>query len=293
MLEQAGLKPQKMFGQNFLIDHNLLARLVELAGVHAGDCVLEVGPGTGVLTEQLLAAGAEVLAVEIDRGMAQLLASRLSDQPGMHLMNADVLAGKHAINPQVLTNLGQLAGQSPGRAVRLVSNLPYSIATPLVCDALLSSLAAQRGDAQAMRFDSLAFTVQREVADRFAASQGDEQYGPVSVLIALLGRCQMGPVVPPESFWPRPAISSRMMRIDFQAPSLQSLPEVSVLSEILTMTFSQRRKKIGSAARRSQSRFSPEVFAEALQVAGISPDLRPEQVSPAAFAALAAELAKS
>lgn len=295
LLERAGLRPQKMFGQNFLIDQNLLARLVALADPRPGEAILEVGPGTGVLTEPLLAAGATVLAVEVDRGMARLLAERFAGEANLHLLHADVLAGKHAIAPQVLRRLADLAGEGPP-AAKLVSNLPYSIATPLVSECLRLSLLSQRGQAPQgvppVRFTSLTFTVQREVADRFAARPDDEAYGPVSVLVALLGACTQGPLAPPEAFWPRPTVTSRMMRIDVRPPAPDHLPDLDVLQRVLTAAFSQRRKRLGTAGRRSGGAFTPEAFAAALTAAGVDPDARAEHVSPEAFARVAAILSR-
>lgn len=288
MLEEANLRPQKMFGQNFLIDHNLLAQLVELAEVRPGHAVLEVGPGTGTLTELLLDAGAEVVAAEIDRGLAALLDRRFGDRANCRLMCVDVMAGKHALNPAVLEALRGL-----GRPANLVSNLPYNIATPLICECLLSSLASHRGQADAVRFERLTFTVQREVTQRLTAGAGQPQYGAVSVLTALLGEATLGRELPPQAFWPRPAVVSRMMRIDFRPPDPHVVPDIGRLRQVLTLAFSQRRKQIGSAGRRGDWAVGAEAFAAALAAAGIEPTSRPEEVSPQAFAALARELGRT
>ena len=136
---------------------------------------------------------------------------------------------------------------------RLVSNLPYNIATPVVCDCLIGSLRAARGDALAVGFAGLTVTVQRELADRLAARAGEEAYGPSSVIVGLLGRTRMGPTLPPAAFWPRPNVASRMMHIEPLAPPPERLPSVETLHEVLALTFGQRRKKIGSAAKRSGS----------------------------------------
>ncbi|NQU74771.1 MAG: hypothetical protein HQ546_00485, partial [Planctomycetes bacterium] len=148
MLASAGLSPRKSFGQHFLIDHNLLAIMVKLSNVGPGDVVLEVGPGTGTLTDALLATGAKVLAVEIDRGLAGLLADRYAGTSALRLICCDVLADKHNISGEVLQALHQFGTD----CVHLVSNLPYNIATPLICECLLSSAAAARADRQAVMF---------------------------------------------------------------------------------------------------------------------------------------------
>lgn len=292
MLEEAGLSPQKMFGQNFLIDHNLLAAMVELAGIGEGDNVLEVGPGTGVLTERLLEAGARVLAVEIDRGLAELLRKRLGGQERFELLNEDMLSGKRRINPLVLNVLRAVSGEAQTRPIHLVSNLPYNIATPLVCECLLSAWTAGQGNEEAIAFSDLTFTVQREVADRLAAGVGEEAYGPASVLVAGLGKTQMGKLAPPEAFWPRPTVTSRMMRIDVCLPSRQELPDAFLLRDVVSAAFAQRRKKISSMARRGGSVFTSEQFHAAATQSGLDLDARPEQVAPADFSALAKALAE-
>jgi len=187
MLDQAGLRPQKAFGQCFLIDHNMLAKLLELAelaeaaDVPAGLGVLEVGPGTGTLTEELLDRGIGVTAAEIDHGLCRLLRQRLAARPGFTLVEGDVLAGKHAIAPGVLEALPELT--------QLVSNLPYNIATPLLAECLIESWRHQKRPAPSRRlFTRMSFTVQREVADRLSAGPGSDAYGPVSVLAAALAR---------------------------------------------------------------------------------------------------------
>jgi 16S rRNA (adenine1518-N6/adenine1519-N6)-dimethyltransferase len=287
MLEESGLKPQKMFGQNFLVDHNLLRAVVELSGVSAGDTVLEVGPGTGTLTDALLEAGANVLAVEIDHGLARLLAARYAAQPRVRLMRADVLAGKHRINPDVLAAAGEM---SPA-GVHLVSNLPYNIATPLICDCLLQSLAAARGRPGAVRFIRLTVTIQREVAGRLMAGADDEAYGPASVLVALLANVEAGKKLPATAFWPPPNVVSQMIRIDPVAPPPDVLGDPAVLRQLVNWAFSHRRKKIISTGRRTGAPFRPEAIEAALAAADVDPDSRPERITPRQFARMAAELA--
>ncbi len=287
MLEEAGLRPQKMFGQNFLIDHNLLRSVVELSGAGSGDAVVEIGPGTGALTDELLAAGARVLAVEIDRGLAELLLRRYEGRDDFRLLHCDVLAGKHAINPEVISE----ANRWGSGTVRIVGNLPYNIATPLVCELLLLATAAARGAEGGLGCQSLTITVQQELADRLAAGAGDDAYGAASVLIALLGRVELGRKLPPEAFWPRPKVVSRVMRIDVTPPTLETVPDAKALRDLTALVFGHRRKKIGALPRRSPVRFSTEAWLAALAAAGARPDDRPDNVAPEQFAKIAATLA--
>jgi len=288
MLEAAGLRPRKAFGQCFLIDHNMLAKLLELAGLAArapaGLTVLEVGPGTGALTEELLDRGVGVIAVEIDRGLCRLLGERLGDRAGFTLVESDVLAGKHEIAPHVLAEL-------PERT-QLVSNLPYNIATPLLAECLAESWRHEKRPGPNRRcFESMTFTVQRELADRLAAPPGCEAYGPVSVMAAVLGNVTRGEVVSPGAFWPRPNVESRLCRIDFDASRAAELADVDTLAHLLRQAFGQRRKQVKSLARRRGLPWPGRAVAEAIAAAGVDPAQRPERIDPSAYAAIANRLA--
>jgi 16S rRNA (adenine1518-N6/adenine1519-N6)-dimethyltransferase len=294
LLAQAGLSPRKQLGQSFLIDQNLLRKLLELAQVDAGQTVLEVGPGTGSLTEELLERARRVVAVEIDRGLAALLRDRLGERPNFVLVESDVLAAKHTLSRQVLEALGaRVDPNKPPATASLVSNLPYGIATPLVVECLLNSWRARRGAGVAVLFDRLTFTVQKEVADRIGAGPGSKDYGPVSVLTALLGRFQAGPILPASAFWPAPKVTSRTARIDFDPSAADRLGDAAVLMELLNLSFGRRRKQIGSLIRRKDLPWEPSLVAEALDQAGMERHLRAEAIAPSQFLAAANRLAEA
>ncbi len=286
MLEDAGLSPRKAFGQCFLVDHNLLAKLLELAEPPAGMTVLEVGPGTGTLTEEILALGAGVVACEIDHGMCRLLRQRLTGRAGFTLIEGDVLAGKHRLAPEALEALPQ--------RTQLVSNLPYNIATPLIAECLAESWRQlRRPEPGRRRFERMTFTVQREVADRLAAPCGSAAYGPVSVMAAVMGSLRLGPAVPPGAFWPKPNVESRMCRFDLDAARAALLEDVEVLQQLLAHAFGQRRKQIRSLSRRKGLGFTPEALEASMASAGIDPSARPERVEPGGFLAFANALSRA
>ena len=283
LLDEAALRPRKSFGQSFLIDGNLMGKLLELAEPAGGETVLEVGPGTGSLTEELLDRAGRVVAVEIDRGLCRLLERRLGDRANFRLVQGDVLAGKHEISPAVL--------EAVAPSAHLVSNLPYNIATPLVAECLILTWRAARGAEGACAFDRMTFTVQKEVGDRLAAGEGGKAYGPVSVLVGLLGRIRLGPLVPAAAFWPQPKVASRIVRIDFDAERAAELTDVDTLRQLLAMAFGQRRKQVGGISRAKATAFEAEAFAEALAAAGVDPTRRAEQTAPEQFLSMANALA--
>ncbi len=286
LLDQAGARPQKRLAQSFLIDLNLMGKLLEIAELRGNETILEVGAGTGSLTEELLRAtpAGRVIAVEIDRGLARLLRNRFAEQlsirSNLTLIEGDVLGGKNRISPVVLTAAGPRAN--------LVANLPYSIATPMVAECMLESWRSLRGEG--VRFDRLTFTVQHEVAERFAAAPGrraGRAYGQVSVILGLLGRVKLGPVIPPTAFWPQPKVSSRIVRVDFDAHTAGQLHDVVILRAVLNMVFTQRRKHISSTARARGAVFGPRVFSDALEKAGVNPTARAGELPPEAYRDLA------
>lgn len=231
LLASRGLSPRHALGQNFLIDHNLLRRLVDESGVGAGDLVLEVGPGTGTLTEELLARGCEVIACELDRGLAGLLRNRLGNEARFTLVEGDCLEGKRALS-------GALAGALAGRPFTLVANLPYGSATPLML-----TLLVDHPECRAMFA-----TIQREVADRLAARPGSKAYGPLAVVASLLARVRTVAALAPECFWPRPEVTSAMVAIE-RNPDAPSL-DTRALADFCQRLFAQRRKQIGSVLGR-------------------------------------------
>jgi 16S rRNA (adenine1518-N6/adenine1519-N6)-dimethyltransferase len=271
LLEAAGLSPQHRFGQHFLIDLNLMRKLVEAAALRPADTVLEVGPGTGSLTEMLLERGVRVVAVEIDRGLQALLRERLGRHPRLTLIQGDALASKSRVNPLVL---GVLREHPPGAggAYKLVANLPYQIATPLLMDLLLVS----------PRLERLTCTVQKEVAERLASEPRTDTYGPASVVVQIQADITPIAIIPPTAFWPRPRVESVMLNIRPRPPEQVRMADLSGFAAFVQRAFQQRRKVLRG---RLGGRDDLSVLA-AFRRAGVSPDARPEELSPLAWQAL-------
>lgn len=271
LLAAAGLAPRHRYGQNFLVDLNLMRKLVSAASLRPADVVLEVGCGTGSLTEMLLAADVRVVGVEIDRGFQAILRERLGKQPRFTLIAGDALAGKHQVNPLILR---VLAGQTPeaGGDYKLVANLPYDIATPLLLELLYAS----------PRFERMTCTIQREVGQRLRAATGNSAYGLVSIITQTLADIDLIAIIPPKAFWPRPKVESVLLTIRPRPAEEVEVDDVPAFVQFVQRGFLHRRKMLKKAA---ESWGVPDTWA-VFGRAGVSPDVRPEAVSPAQWRAL-------
>jgi len=257
MLSEAAATPRQRFGQNFMIDGNLVRIVAEAGKIDLGDMVIEVGPGTGTLTEELLAIGAEVLAVEIDKALAELLRSRFASKGNFSLIFGDALAGKHELNGELAAAID--GAKKAGKTVRLVANLPYNIASPLIIELLIAGV------------DLLAFTVQREVADRLRAGPNSKEYGTLSILVQLLSRVEVIRTLPPQAFWPMPKISSALVRLTREDRLGARAGE---FGKFVRGIFSARRKTLSNAMT-----LAGMDAGEALRRLGINPKSRPEQLT--------------
>jgi 16S rRNA (adenine1518-N6/adenine1519-N6)-dimethyltransferase len=257
LLSQAEASPRQRLGQNFMIDGNLVRLVAEAAEIRPGDLVLEIGPGTGTLTEELLKTAGEVLAVELDRNLAALLRERFAETANFQLIEADALAEKHSLNAELLAAIQK--AKSAGRVVRLAANLPYNIASPLVVELLIAGV------------DMLTFTVQREVADRLRAG-GGKDYGPLSIVTQLLARVEVLRKMPPQAFWPMPKVDSALVRLTRQD---QLGKNAQKFSTFIHRLFSSRRKMLRKAL------LNAEIDADrVLATTGASPTIRAEELTP-------------
>ncbi|MHC4273198.1 MAG: 16S rRNA (adenine(1518)-N(6)/adenine(1519)-N(6))-dimethyltransferase RsmA [Planctomycetota bacterium] len=255
ILAERGLQPRPRLGQHFLHDKNQLRRLVEAAQVKPGDLVLEVGPGTGTLTEALLEAGAEVVACEIDAGLASVIADRLGGR--VRLVEGDCLDRGRSLNPALIEALAD-------RPFMLVANLPYQVASTLM-GALLVRHPQCRGQF---------VTIQKEVADRLRARPSTKDYGALTVVVQALADVRRIANVAPSCFWPQPKVTSSMFALRPRAD--HGLEDPAALSEFVTRLFAARRKQLGTILGRAASTW-PE---------GVTADLRPEALTVEQIVAL-------
>lgn len=233
LLAEAGTNPRHRWGQNFLIDGNLLRRLLGAADIQPTDAVLEVGAGTGALTEYLAATATAVIAVEIDPALHAILERRLGHAAHVTLLNVDALSGKHRIAPAVRRAFERAATDAPGKLM-LVANLPYSIATPLLMDLLLDDC----------RFHRFCFTVQRELADRILARERTREFSPLSIVTQAACDIKRLAVLPPSVFWPQPKVESAMLRIDVRRNPFNTAAGLRRFASLVRGAFTHRRKTL-------------------------------------------------
>jgi 16S rRNA (adenine1518-N6/adenine1519-N6)-dimethyltransferase len=260
LIDRHGLRPSRALGQNFVADPNTVRRIVRLAEVEPGDRVVEVGAGLGSLTLELAEAGAEVLAIERDRHIVPVLRS-VVEPAGVRVLEADALS---------LDWDAALDGDAAeSRPWRLVANLPYNVAVPLILD-VLERVPAVR---------DMFVMVQREVGERLAAGAGDEAYGAVSVKVSYWASASLVARVPPTVFVPRPKVESALVRVR-RRPNPAVDVDRRVLFDLVEAGFAQRRKML----RRS---LAGRVDESAFHAAGVRPDARAEELDVQDWARLA------
>jgi 16S rRNA (adenine1518-N6/adenine1519-N6)-dimethyltransferase len=247
LLAQANTAPRHRFGQNFMVDANIVRLIADAGDLSADDLVIEVGPGTGTLTEELLSRGSKVVAVEIDRDLAGMLRDKFASEPRFTLIEGDALDGKHAVNEELVSSLrqGRLSDPAKG-AVKLVANLPYNIASPLVIELLMLGV------------ETLVFTVQKEVADRLRAAPATNDFGPLTAMVQLLADVEVMRTLPSSVFWPPPKIDSALVRLKRND---RLGDEARGFSKFVSTLFSFRRKTLRKALSQSDVEIDPAVIA--------------------------------
>jgi 16S rRNA (adenine1518-N6/adenine1519-N6)-dimethyltransferase len=233
LLEAAGASPRKRYGQCFLIDRNLMRKLVESAEISPDDWVLEVGCGAGSLTSLLSSVAKHVIVSEIDAAMVGLATDHLGDRRNVDLIHGDALHNKSTMAPAVVKAM-RVSRESTTGLGMLVANLPYDVATSLVVNLLIGDFGIER----------FCFTVQAEVADRFLAGVGTSDYGPVSIISQSLAIGRRIARVPPEAFWPRPRVQSAMVRLDRLPREALRINDAAGFSQFLRTVFQTRRKTL-------------------------------------------------
>lgn len=268
ILTKFNMSAKKKFGQNFLIDNGTLEGIVEAAGVTDSDCVLEIGPGIGTLTQYLADSAKKVVAVEIDKTLMPVLADTLSEYDNVTVINEDVL--KVDIEEIVKT-------YNEGRPIKVVANLPYYITTPIIMKLFESGAP----------IESVTVMVQKEVADRMSMGPGSKDYGALSLAVGFYAEASEVMDVPPSSFIPQPGVGSAVVHLRrYQEPKV-SVKDEKFLFDIIRTAFNQRRKTLSnSLSGNPQLGVSRQQVQDALTEMGIDERARGEVLTLEQFAML-------
>jgi 16S rRNA (adenine1518-N6/adenine1519-N6)-dimethyltransferase len=277
LLSSVNFIPNQRRGQNFLIDLNLMRLLINLADIHSNDVVMEVGCGTGSLTGALAERCDKVITVEIEQALAQIAQEQLAQYKNVQIIVRDVLENKNTIDSTVIEALRRARSEHSGRLL-LVSNLPYSVASPVMLNLVTGPVQA----------DCMYVTVQKEVAERMTASPGNKDYGSLSILLKATGDVKIERKLPPSVFWPEPQVDSAIVSFIRQPEKLQRIYDVRTLSEIVALFIGHRRKMLRACAKLACGRLErihnwPQIFEKAC----VESHSRPEQLTAVQYISIA------
>ena len=270
ILDKYGIRARKKYGQNFLVDAGVVQGIVEAAQITEDDCVLEIGPGIGSMTQLLSKAAGQVICVEIDESLAPVLEETLGDCANVKILWQDILK----------TDLQEICDTyNEGRPLKVVANLPYYVTTPI-----LMELLAHKGV-----FSSITVMVQKEVADRIRSGPGRKEYGALSLAVQYYADPEVVMTVQPGSFFPRPEVESTVLKLEaYEKPPVDA--NERVMFALIRASFNQRRKTLANAVshgyRLDGRVISREEVTAALERMGLSPTERGERLSLEQFAEL-------
>jgi 16S rRNA (adenine1518-N6/adenine1519-N6)-dimethyltransferase len=276
LLSSAGISPNKRLGQHFLIDLNLMRMLVDSANIQKSDVVLEVGCGTGSMTEALGEKAGRVIAVELDRNLSEIAGAQLAKSENVKIINTDVLESKNELSRTVTEALACACKKYPDR-ILLVANLPYNVASPVMMNLAAGPIIV----------DAMYVTVQKEVADRMTAAPTSSDYGILSIFLAATGDMKTIRTLKPTVFWPPPQVDSAMVCFIRNRAKSDRIKNMELFSEIIHLFMGHRRKTLLSCSKLARGRLAkitnwPEIFEQC----SICPTKRPETLSPEDYIAI-------
>ena len=259
---------QKRFGQNFLIDSHVLDKIVNAAGITQDDCVLEIGPGIGTMTQYLAEHAGRVVAVEIDTNLLPILAETLKDYSNVTVINEDILK----------VDMNQLVKEyNQGRPIKVVANLPYYITTPIIMGLFENHVPIK----------SITVMVQKEVADRMQVGPGSKDYGALSLAVQYYASPYIVANVPPNCFMPRPKVGSAVIRLTKYKDAPIKVTNEKLLFQLIRASFNQRRKTLQNGIKNFGGlNFSKEQVAQALEEMELPASVRGEALTLEQFAQL-------
>ena len=259
---------QKKFGQNFLIDTHVLEKIISAAGITKNDCVLEIGPGIGTMTQYLAENAGHVVAVEIDRNLIPILKETLADYDNVTVINEDILR----------VDIKALAEEyNGGKPIKVVANLPYYITTPIIMGLFESGVP----------IDNITVMVQKEVADRMKEGPGSKDYGALYLAVQYYAEPEIVANVPPNCFIPRPNVGSAVIRLTRHKEMPVEVKDPVLMFKIIRASFNQRRKTLQNGLGNApELPYTKEQIAAAIAEMGLTPTIRGEALSLAQFAQL-------
>ena len=258
---------QKKYGQNFLIDIGILERIIGAANITKEDCVLEIGPGIGTMTQYLAESAREVIAVEIDKALIPILGDTLKEYDNVTIINDDIL--KVDINRIVQE-------KNNGQPIKVVANLPYYITTPIIMGLFESHVPLK----------SITIMVQKEVADRMQVGPGTKDYGALSLAVQYYAKPEIVANVPPNCFIPRPNVGSAVIRLTrYEEPPVKADDE-RFMFNLIRASFNQRRKTLVNGLQNGGLGLSKEKILDALEEMNLPATIRGEALTLEQFAQL-------
>lgn len=268
VLQKYNFAFRKKFGQNFLIDTRVLDKIIRAAKIEKDDCVLEIGPGIGTMTQYLACSARRVIAVEIDRALIPILEDTLSGYDNVRIINEDVLK----------VDIAKLAEEeNGGKPLKVVANLPYYITTPIIMGLFENHVPLK----------SITVMVQKEVADRMQVGPGTKDYGALSLAVQYYARPYIVANVPPNCFMPRPKVGSAVITLDrYEEPPVHVQNE-KLMFRIIRASFNQRRKTLVNGLKNAGNLdFTKEEIEAAVAQLGKGPSVRGETLTLQEFADL-------
>jgi len=269
--KEAGVRIKGKHGQNFLVDLNLLKILVEAARLEPNDVILEIGTGTGSLTARVAPRVAAVVTVEIDAQMHQLASEELYEFPNVTMLQLDALRNKSHFDDTLLATLSEKLAEHPGSQFKLVANLPYNIATPVISNLLLAPNVPV----------SMTITIQKELGDRIVAVPGTKDYGALSIWIQSQCRVEWVRTLPPNVFWPKPKVHSAFLHIKVDPAKRAAIPDLAFFHTFTRSMFFHRRKYLRSQLLSAcGDAFDKPQIDAILAEQSLNPQMRAEELTP-------------
>jgi 16S rRNA (adenine1518-N6/adenine1519-N6)-dimethyltransferase len=267
IFKSSNFRPTKKLGQNFCIDPNLLSNIPGRAGVTTGDLVVEIGTGTGLLTRALAERAGFVFSIELDASLLEIARQHNKEAENVEFMHGDVLERKSALSTAFVKRIGELSDEKGLPGLKMVSNLPYCIAVPVIMNILNLG----------RRPDSMTFLIQKELAEKLVVEPGSKTFGSMSVLTRVFYTTEILRVYPPKIFWPRPKVESALVHMTLR-PAPLAVKDYPFFSAFIRKLFLMRRKNLKNVLSTIIPREQREIIPQALEKLNIEQRIRLEAV---------------